>query len=880
MPPVEAGISQTDRARQEESPRAKGTAPGGNHRSDYLEGTRTSSIPAAEDIAAGNSELRGIFERYDIKDTASQVQVIKKLLSAGLREEQIVRILDLSKSSPQSTANYVCTFLAELKGSFSLSEKYSLILQLEKETNLWEGSKSADLADALKQQKSLKEFSRVLVLSRDYRYPWGVYGLSLLLKAGLNVDQVEALPGLVPEEGDSRPIAEVIKLLSAGRSLDQAVSLINETKAATGGRLGRVLGYLGEFAKELSNSEIIDLIRFCSDTMGNGLNVSAVQKLLKKGESPDEIKAFVKEIGDLPCSEAFNLAVELRDMQLDTPLIRKYIEGLSASVKESRPYIPDFNGEGLDDPGLKGKIEFNKETGSALIKAGITNEDLTVLGRSVTNEILLKEAHRLVEERDALFEYTRNILKAPSELPLHQRMELCGKLGKPVKPVEVARYLSSDNASQNDRFFGYLSRCLDRRLADSACSVAFACSTCGISPADYEKLLDLVDRSWSGQTAEFVAGYLHQGFNAEQTLDLSVRSVRQNLSEGRFTMIFSMVRDLTDAGLTNEQMFKIAAASIDSSVLSYQQSWRAHDWVENLKSLGFSSNAIYELCMSAPSRQECANEAINSLISRKSFSTDQIREIVQTVEKSGGPCWAELLSFVPNFLQENGFKMEQLQDFVESVADLIRSNNLSYDLTRYPYALIKELIRTRKDPDYKKDAPTALIVFNQDDWNGAFSAPWRKYWESIIKAGFRIELFEATSDEELGRRIAQVGKGEGRIKFLMIGGHGNQTSLALGAAGGETARLDVSDNAKILSWLPHLSDGVQIELLACSNAATSGGAENNAHALAKALAGRNAQVFASPKPSNLEDIEFDESGRVKRVILMDADSVQYSSEKE
>ena len=274
---------------------------------------------------------------------------------------------------------------------------------------------------------------------------------------------------------------------------------------------------------------------------------------------------------------------------------------------------------------------------------------------------------------------------------------------------------------------------------------------------------------------------------------------------------------------------------------------------------------VKDLKTMTPARLKYVYDSVNEIQVSGGMDAEQISVLLSAVWKNGGEHWDSIALFLPDLINEYGFDPEKTGDFSLRLSALIKGNNLTYDLGRYPYALMKEVLAARSDPEYKKGSPVAVIVLNQDDPNGAFRSPDAQYWKSIINAGFRIELFEASSDMELDARIEQVGGGKGRIDFLMIGGHGTPKKLLLGPGESEKAALDINDTDAVNAWKPHLADNVQILLDSCSNGQPFY-RMNLAWELVIETKLRDAAVFAYPEPTNIEDIKFDGT-KIDKVVL-------------
>lgn len=177
-------------------------------------------------------------------------------------------------------------------------------------------------------------------------------------------------------------------------------------------------------------------------------------------------------------------------------------------------------------------------------------------------------------------------------------------------------------------------------------------------------------------------------------------------------------------------------------------------------------------------------------------------------------------------------------------------------------SLLKIAVQNIKNHDDER--PIFLIATGKADWNGAF----RKinYNNEDFEKSFRIILVESKRDIELIRRISHVGADYGKIKLLILSGHGDAKSIRLGSGRGKGNQLDAGDLKKMENLHRSFASGSQIVLYSCSTGAWDKGGIG--HAIARAIKG--AEVFAPKRAPTSQRIEFDPVS--KRII-----NVEYSN---
>lgn len=152
--------------------------------------------------------------------------------------------------------------------------------------------------------------------------------------------------------------------------------------------------------------------------------------------------------------------------------------------------------------------------------------------------------------------------------------------------------------------------------------------------------------------------------------------------------------------------------------------------------------------------------------------------------------------------------------------------------------------------------PVALLLYNTDDWNGAFHSS-DVIGNIVDSKKFRVVYREVSADNEVTEALDTFSP----VHTLVLAGHGSKTTLRLGKTTPErdqdtalvdTADYDNCDDAKQSYFVP---DG-QILLYACSNG--EGGEDDDNLHNAMALSFPGVSILSSPEPSNIDHLNFDE----------------------
>lgn len=852
---------------------SKGPGNGKTYRAQHLDQNQAAKLldemrKTAERIVDTNPAIKRVFEQRDFPERKKQIGSVCQLLSTGLNEAQLVMVLQASAASPQKTAEAVRIFCEDLgRDQFTPDQKFEMVLPVDK-TVLFENSQVlASIARTLKGRNDLSSFTEIVSIVCDRFYPADLSDVRLMLERGLTVDQIRNLPRQLPVVNDIIPMDSALSLLKTGRSVTQALSLLNSIAGVAKEKTIRILPHLRELAGRWTDEAILGMVRFCAENMGNGFNMRIVAALSAVRASPDEIKSLIRGMGRLPCEEAFDLALYLRFNGIQPQEIRDYLGKFPPQEVTLMP--DDFHPESIKDPRWRGKIEYDEKSSAINLYSALTPEDALELQKIIGREFVTKEVDELVASQRDLFRCTREILQKPSSLPFDQRMNICLEAVRRSEITNAADSMNAGNTETNDRFLTFLQECFRAGLTVDPCGIANTCVKAPLSAAQFRGLATLIRSSGSEMVVSDVLPRLVKGgLDVDLSAFLSVMIAGSELPENRLTSVISTVFDLKNGHFGPEKLIEYVHSSVHSPHLPYGKTSLAMKWVESLRAVGFTNEEVFRICTASQDYLYTVNLTVSRLRNEKLLDEKQIRESVLIAEKAGGKYWPQMIPLLPEFIMDNGFSPEKLESFVKNLVSVIENRNLTYDLMRYPYIIIRELLREKADPDYKKHASVALIVFNQSDWNAAFATAERSYWRSIVDAGFKVELFEAKTDVELSRRVAEVGQGKGKINFMLLGGHGGQTSLGLGGQG-SSGTLDTMDGLMIAAWKPHLADQVQIGLDACLNGLTSKGVRSNAEVITEALEGKHARLFATPIESSLDDIIFGGTGKVEAMVFQD-----------
>lgn len=187
---------------------------------------------------------------------------------------------------------------------------------------------------------------------------------------------------------------------------------------------------------------------------------------------------------------------------------------------------------------------------------------------------------------------------------------------------------------------------------------------------------------------------------------------------------------------------------------------------------------------------------------------------------------------------------------------------------------------------------TAFVVLNKDDYNGAFLQMAHLY-QSLIDKGYNLILCEANTDMGVAERFFNYGRlqrDSGKIShfkpgaqdhtrydFVVIGGHGNPSSIQMGKDNGgpsESSYLDLDDYSRLKSygdWRSMLSKWSAICLVACSTGKEVKPEQPSNFANMMEMMKRlsDAILFAPGIDAGVTGFIFDKNGYVRDVTIAD-----------
>ena len=191
----------------------------------------------------------------------------------------------------------------------------------------------------------------------------------------------------------------------------------------------------------------------------------------------------------------------------------------------------------------------------------------------------------------------------------------------------------------------------------------------------------------------------------------------------------------------------------------------------------------------------------------------------------------------------------------DSTVRLNKELGIEYFL-RYSPELLKELERNL-DKKYNSKKPLLLVTYNKNDWNGSFYIGGRNLDE--LTKFYKVIVVEVDTEDAFYAKVQQVAEKYGKIDTLMIGGHGDPSSINLGKGSEESKDLDIGDEENLAGIKGYLIEKPTIILESCSTGET----ENAIGAVISRVL--KARLFAPLIPGSLVDFEFDATGRIRDI---------------
>lgn len=197
-------------------------------------------------------------------------------------------------------------------------------------------------------------------------------------------------------------------------------------------------------------------------------------------------------------------------------------------------------------------------------------------------------------------------------------------------------------------------------------------------------------------------------------------------------------------------------------------------------------------------------------------------------------------------------------------ADALRELDIEFAHRMRPLAVLDEIIDNRRTPRSIDDRrPTALLVYNKDDHNGAFSVDN----VSQLCDHYRVLYYEAATDTDVQAALEEVSAQGERAELFVMAGHGTREQTAMGAPDparaetldDEVAYVDLGDQASLQPSLrAAILPDAQVVIESCSTGEGRGAEANLANMFAEILP--SATVYAPIQPTN-NRIRVDDRGR-------------------
>jgi len=148
----------------------------------------------------------------------------------------------------------------------------------------------------------------------------------------------------------------------------------------------------------------------------------------------------------------------------------------------------------------------------------------------------------------------------------------------------------------------------------------------------------------------------------------------------------------------------------------------------------------------------------------------------------------------------------------DKIMELYEEYNITY-FARYDKEILEELCNAM-DPEYKKDRPVALAVYNKNDWNGAFYQDRKKH--GGLKNTYKVIVYEVENEYEFRNAIRETYKKHGKIDVFSINGHGEPEEINMGEGNGEYYSIDMGDRVEMEHMKYMFVENPKIILNSCS----------------------------------------------------------------
>ncbi|MBN2478515.1 hypothetical protein JXB01_04470 [Candidatus Micrarchaeota archaeon] len=173
------------------------------------------------------------------------------------------------------------------------------------------------------------------------------------------------------------------------------------------------------------------------------------------------------------------------------------------------------------------------------------------------------------------------------------------------------------------------------------------------------------------------------------------------------------------------------------------------------------------------------------------------------------------------------------------------------------YVTLKELKEQEKKPVF-------LVVYNQNDYNGAFYKDDTKF--NFLSKYFNVVVYEVGAESQFYYSVKETGKKYGEITHLLIGGHGTPEHILLGYPY-EEQKIDLTDIEEMKKIKGYTKDSVLI-LESCSTGAEGGIGEK----LKDALGVKN--LFAPKTPAFIKQGGYKINYKNKKPVITEVEFVE------
>ena len=116
------------------------------------------------------------------------------------------------------------------------------------------------------------------------------------------------------------------------------------------------------------------------------------------------------------------------------------------------------------------------------------------------------------------------------------------------------------------------------------------------------------------------------------------------------------------------------------------------------------------------------------------------------------------------------------EETIVPVIDELKALNINHFDRFKNSAIANEIIENRTRCKLNDERPLALILYPKADWSRAFR---NNQIEELIRRCYRVVYYEINQENEVYQAMTEMGREQ--IDLLILGGHGDQTSLAWGA---------------------------------------------------------------------------------------------------